>query len=153
MSNINSDMQSSDFMQDASFFTCCRHNRVRKLYVKNSNLFTFVSEQSKKSSGGHDLDLFHVDDATLFLCNGDVRLVFMAAESCINSSTFPTALNAHFLYPLGERVLSAHRNLHDRVNRRNAMEGTEPVSFVEFLNTPSQSTATRMSHGSKVLWQ
>lgn len=67
--DIACNMQSSQFVPDVSFSSDCRYTRIEKLFMKSENVCTFVTEQSKKSSGGHEPGLVHLYDATFFWCN------------------------------------------------------------------------------------
>lgn len=87
-------MQLFRFIQDASLSMCILYNPVAKLFLKINNVFMFVSEQSKRSSGGHDLGPVHIANSTLFSSNAeDERLLIMASDSHINNLTFSASFH------------------------------------------------------------
>lgn len=61
------DIQSSQIIQGTILSSFCRYTHVTKRSLdKNKNVFTVVTEQTKRGSSSHDLGLVHLDDATAF---------------------------------------------------------------------------------------
>lgn len=50
-------------------------------------------------------------------------------------------------------MVSVYCNLHDLVNRRKGMDGTEPPTFDAFLHFTLENSATHISQGLSVLQQ
>lgn len=106
-------------------------------------MFTIVNEQSKQSSSSGDLGVVHLDNATLFSSDEPYAwLQALDAESHVRHPTVSVYLHVESFYNFRMKVLSAFRDFPDRVNRRNAMDLVEPVSFDEFLNFTVDNAAT-----------
>lgn len=117
-------------------------------------MFTPVTEPSKQSSSGRDLDPVHLDDATLFSSSEeDVRLPVMAADSCIRNGTPSVLLHAQSFNNFAKKVLSAYHSFQDDLSKQNGMDGAEPVSFVKLLNFTLKNTAKLMSQCLTVMKQ
>lgn len=65
----------------------------------------------------------------------------------------PPPAHAQSFYHFGKGMLFTECDLHDGLNRCKAMDGAEPVSFVDFLNFTLENTATALSQGRMALQQ
>lgn len=107
--DIAYNMQSAPFIQDASFSTCCHYTCVAKFFFRSNKVLTFVPEQSKLSSGGHDLGLVLLDDDIFFSSNEErARLLVMAADGHINKLTLYVSFHAESFYHFLKKVLAPH---------------------------------------------
>lgn len=97
--DIARNVQLSGFIWDGSLYIYHRYTCVAKLFLKNENVFTFVTEKSKKNKGRHDLNLVHLGDSILFSSNEEeAKLVIMATDSHIKNPTVSAQLYAQSFY-------------------------------------------------------
>lgn len=98
------------------------------------------------------MHLVHLGDATLFSSNEkDARLLVMPADSRVNSRTLSASFHAQSFYHFGKKGLPLYRDLHDLGTRQKEMDGVEPVSFDELLNSMLENMATCMIQGLTLL--
>lgn len=108
--------------------------------------------QCKWASSGDDLSLVHADDTTLCYCNWeDERLLIMSVDGCVYNLISSASLHAESFYHFRKKALSAYCDLQDCVSKARAMDGTEPVSFREFLNDKPWITAKLMPQSLNLL--
>lgn len=115
-------------------------------------MFKSVTEKSKQESVECELRHVHLDDTTIFSSNGeDSRLLVMNAYCAVTNPVLSVSIQAQSIYHFGRKVLSACRDLHDRMNRQKAMEGAEPLFFDEFFNFIRETKSMRRSQSLTVV--
>lgn len=115
--------------------------------------FLFLTEQSKRSSWGHDLVFFHLSDGILrAMKEMQLRCSWLRRASWTTSRILPRANHQSF-YRFRKRLPSASHDSHDYADKQNAMDGSGPVSLDVFLHLTMENTATFMSQSVTVLQQ
>lgn len=117
-SGIARSVQSSWSIENDRLFKCCNRTHIAKLLLRNNNVFTFVTAQSRRSISCHDLCPVHFEDATNLLANEeDFRLLVMTADSDISNLTRSASFQSQSSYHFEKKVLSSYCNIQERVMR------------------------------------